>query len=138
MHETTLATLSPAELAAAFNTVYTDYVVPFVVNEAWARQHVAANSIALEHSPLWLDDSGALVALAALGVRGERGWVGGFGVAPDYRGQGLSRQLARATLDRARQASLRRVQLEVITSNARAIRTYERAGFVRTRDLLIL
>jgi GNAT superfamily N-acetyltransferase len=138
MHETTLSTLTPAELAAAYNLVYSDYVVPFVVSEAWARQYVPANGIALEHSPLWLDDNGAVVALAALGVRGERGWVGGFGVAPDHRGQGLSQQLARVALDHAREVGLRQVQLEVITTNARAIRTYERVGFVRTRDLLIL
>ena len=89
MHETTLAVLSPAELAAAFNTVYTDYVVPFMVGEAWARQHVAANSIALEHSPLWRDDAGAVVGLAALGVRGDRGWVGGLGIAPAHRGRAV-------------------------------------------------
>jgi ribosomal protein S18 acetylase RimI-like enzyme len=138
MHETDLTNVPPADLAAAFNTVYTDYVIPFTVGEAWARQHLAANGIAPEGSILWRDDAGATVGLALLGVRGERGWVGGFGIAPDYRGQGLSHRLIGATLDRARRLGLRRVQLEVITTNSRAIAVYERAGFARTRDLLIL
>lgn len=138
MHETNLSALSAAEIAAAYNTVYTDYVIPFSMDEARARQHVAAYSIAPEHSILWRDDAGAVVGMAVLGVRGERGWVGGFGIAPGYRGQGLSHRLIEATLDRARQAGLRRVQLEVFTTNPRAIRAYERAGFAHTRDLLIL
>lgn len=50
----------------------------------------------------------------------------------------MSGRLIAALLDRARGAGLRRVQLEVVTTNERAIRTYERAGFRRTRELLIL
>jgi RimJ/RimL family protein N-acetyltransferase len=138
LRESDLAGLNAVELAAAFNTVYTDYVVPFVMSEAAARQHVASYAIAPERSILWRDPSGAVVGLAALGVRGERGWVGGFGIAPDWRGRGLSGPLLARLLELARAGGLRRVQLEVITSNARAIRTYERAGFRRTRDLLFL
>jgi RimJ/RimL family protein N-acetyltransferase len=138
MRETTLATLSHAELAAAFTRVYQDYLIPFVVDAAWAGPYIAANDIILEHSPLWLDDDGAVVALAGLGRREARGWVGGFGVAPEYRGQGLAARLIEALLRSARDAGLAEVQLEVITGNTRAIRTYERAGFVHTRDLRIL
>lgn len=138
MRETTLATLNHAELAAAFTNVYQDYLVPFVVDASWAGPHVASNDLDLDHSPLWLDDNGAVVALAALGRRGARGWVGGFGVTPGYRGQGLAARLIDALLRSARDAGLAEVQLEVIAGNTRAIRTYERVGFVRTRDLRIL
>ncbi len=138
MYESDSTGLSSAELAAAFNIVYADYAVPFTMTEAAARRHVAAHAIAPDRSILWRDDAGEVVGLAALGVRGERGWVGGFGLAPAWRGRGLSGVLLGQLLDRAREAGLRRVQLEVITTNARAIRTYERAGFGRARELLIL
>lgn len=138
MHESDLTGLSAADLAAAFNLVYTDYVIPFSMSEAAMRQHVAAHAIARDRSLLWRDDAGAIIGLGVLAVRGERGWVGGFGLAPNWRGRGLSGTLISALLDRARGVGLRRVQLEVVTTNTRAIRTYERAGFRRTRELLIL
>jgi RimJ/RimL family protein N-acetyltransferase len=138
MHESDLTALSATDLAAAYNLVYSDYVVPFAMSVAAARQHVATYAIALDRSLLWRDDAGEIIGLGALGIRGERGWVGGFGLAPDWRGRGLSGRLIAALLDRARGAGLRRVQLEVVTTNERAIRTYERAGFRRTRELLLL
>ena len=138
LRESDLTGLNAVELAAAFNTAYTEYVVPFVMSEAAARQHVAAYAIAPERSILWRDPSGAGVGLAALGMRGDRGWVGGFGIAPAWRGRGLSGPLLARLLERARAGGLRRVQLEVITSNERPIRTYERAGFRRTRELVFL
>ena len=138
MHELDLAGLSMGELAAAYNVVYTDYIIPFAMSEVAVRQHVAAHAIALDHSLLWRDDAGEIVGLGALGVREERGWVGGFGLTSGWRGRGLSGALMAALLDRARGAGLRRVQLEAITTNERAIRTYERAGFRRKRELLIL
>src|SRR6476646_7300501 len=100
MHESDLTGLSAAEIAAAFNLVYTDYLVPFVMSEAAARYHVAAYAIDLARSLLWRDDAGSISGLGALGVRGERGWVGGFGLAPASRGRGLSGALMTSLLDR--------------------------------------
>ena len=137
MRETTLATLNPAGFAAAFNLVYQDYLVPFVVDAAWAPRHIAGNDLDLAQSPLWLDDAGQVVGLAALGCRDARGWVGGFGVAPDYRGKGLAQGLILALLEAARQRGLSEVQLEVIKGNTRAVRTYERAGFAHIREVRI-
>ena len=137
MRETTLATLSPAEFAAAYNTVYQDYLVPFVVDAAWAPSFIAGNDLDLAHSPLWLDDDGGIVGLAALGRRDSRGWVGGFGIAPAHRGKGLAQGLIAALLRAARQRGLSQVQLEVITGNTRAIRTYERAEFAHIREVRI-
>lgn len=65
------------------------------------------------------------------GVSGARGWGGGFGVAPRYRGQGMSHGLMGALLDHARRIGVRDVALEVLVQNAPAIRTYK-GGASRT------
>ncbi len=137
MNITTLADLDDAAFGAAFTAVYAGYPLPMAMDAAGARRHIVHYAIDRAHSPLWLDDDRGVIALAALGVRGARGWVGGFGVVPSYRGRGLSHRLMAETLAQARILGLRAVQLEVLTTNTRAIRAYERAGFVRVRDLRI-
>jgi ribosomal protein S18 acetylase RimI-like enzyme len=134
---TTIAALDADALAAAFLRVYEDYVVPVQTTPEWLQNHIAANDVGREDSPLWLDEEGRGAALGLMGIRGERGWIGGFGVAVTHRGQGLSRALARNMLERAARRGLRQVQLEVITGNALAIRTYLGAGFATRRDLLV-
>ena len=54
----------------------------------------------------------------------------GMGLLPHVRGQGLGRRLAQATIDAARARGVERVELEVFATNVRAIRLYERLGFV--------
>lgn len=126
------------ELAAAFNAVYEDYVMPVNVSADWVQAHVAANDIDLSASPYWTTAAGAPIGLSLLGIRGERGWIGGFGIAKDHRGQGLSHRLLATATDIARAHELHRVQLEVITTNPRAIHAYEAGGFVHERELLVL
>ena len=53
-----------------------------------------------------------------------------MGVHKDYRGQGIGTRLLGATLDAAEKYGLERVELEVYTSNTRAIRLYEKRGFI--------
>ena len=98
MRMTTLAALDDEARRDAFNRVYEGYLVPLRLTTAQVTRHFEVNDIALAHSPVWLNEDGAPLALAALGLRGERGWVGGFGVAPLARGQGLGRRLIAATL----------------------------------------
>jgi GNAT superfamily N-acetyltransferase len=135
--KTVLSTLDAAALTRAANRVYEDYVVPFHMSEEQAASHVATNDIRLDASPLWLDAEGGVAGLGFLGVRGKRGWVGGFGIAPAHRGQRLSHALAGEMLERAAALGLSAVQLEVITRNPHAVRTYLRAGFVQRRDLRV-
>lgn len=137
MQRTTLATQSWPDLTDAFNRIYQQYVMPFQMSEDQLRRHFSRNDIALEHSPLWLDDEGNVIALAALGIRDERGWIGGFGVAVPYRGRGVSHRLIAAVREGVRGLGLATVQLEVISTNAAAIRTYERGGFTTRRTLRV-
>jgi ribosomal protein S18 acetylase RimI-like enzyme len=54
----------------------------------------------------------------------------GMGVHRDYRRQGLGTGLLESTLGAAKEFGVERVELEVYTSNTRAIRLYEKFGFV--------
>lgn len=60
------------------------------------------------------------------------GWTRlGLCLRPDLCGQGLGPSFTRAIVGRALQRSpLNKIDLEVMTSNSRAIRTYLKAGFV--------
>lgn len=55
----------------------------------------------------------------------------GIGVLPEYRGQGIGRRLLRAVAAKARAKGITRIELEARDDNERAVRVYERAGFVR-------
>lgn len=55
----------------------------------------------------------------------------GMGLLPAYRGQGLGRRLIEAAIAKAREAGMVRVEFGVHADNARAIRLYEKVGFVR-------
>jgi len=55
----------------------------------------------------------------------------GMGVLPAWRGRGIGRALLSASLEKARNRGLTRVELEARVDNDAAIMLYERAGFVR-------
>jgi RimJ/RimL family protein N-acetyltransferase len=88
------------------------------------------------------NDSAQFVALA-----GERvvGWADvfpawaqaiahcgslGMGVLPEFRGKGLGERLLLACISKAWSKGITRIELEARADNARAIRLYERLGFV--------
>jgi ribosomal protein S18 acetylase RimI-like enzyme len=119
-------TISIDELAALFNAGYEGYVVPFRVDAAQLENMIAAWQIDLSRSRI---APGGGVAL--LGIRGERGWIGGLGVVPAARRRGVGRALMEAVLAEAPPE----VTLEVIEENEPAIRLYEDLGFERVRIL---
>ncbi|TCU40001.1 GNAT family N-acetyltransferase [Rhizobium azibense] len=54
----------------------------------------------------------------------------GMGIISAHRGQGIGSRLMETTLKQAREYNIIRVELSVHADNARAIRLYEKAGFV--------
>ncbi len=56
----------------------------------------------------------------------------GICVAPDARGRGLGTRLLRALCDHGAHLGIDRIRLDVIDTNPRARRLYEREGFVAT------
>ena len=62
----------------------------------------------------------------------HRGEIWGVYVAPEARGQGVGSRLLEAAIAYGRdELGLLQLHLEAISSNAEAVRSYERAGFVR-------
>jgi hypothetical protein len=88
------------------------------------------------------DPEGTFVGMTLIGARGTRGWCGGFGIAPAFRGHGAGKRLAREMVETARASGLRSLQLEVLAQNEAARAIYESAGLtvrrrVRTIEIAI-
>jgi RimJ/RimL family protein N-acetyltransferase len=130
-------TLSFDELASAFNASFAGYFYPQQMTGASFARRVRLEQIDLEHSLLAFDGE-TFVGLALLGIRGARGWCGGFGVVPDRRGRGHAGEMMTALLSEATDCGLKHLSLEVLSRNTPAIHLYERAGMRVTRELLIL
>lgn len=118
------------ELAALFSAGYEGYYVPVHVDEAALAFMVGAWDIDLSRSCVALRGD-ELLGMTMLGVRADRGWIGGLGVVVGERRSGVGRALMEAVLARAPAD----VSLEVIEQNEPAIGLYESLGFERTRIL---
>jgi hypothetical protein len=92
------STVTTDALVEAWNAAYAGSFVDVSRDVPGLRAHVEAGSIDLGTSVV-LRDGGRPIALSLLGARpvdtsdaaaGERGWIGGFGVAPSHRGPVLA------------------------------------------------
>ena len=131
------ATVSLEAYAAAFTEAFRGYYHPVSHDASTLARRIRFEHYDLENSLLALD-GGEVAGIAALAVRGSRGWCAGLGVVPGQRGRGRGRELMLALLERARAAGLSRLTLEVMAVNTPARRLYEWAGMSVTRDLLVM
>lgn len=53
----------------------------------------------------------------------------GMGILPEYRGMGIGVRLMKAALMQAKKCKLEKVELQVYTSNKRAVALYKKMGF---------
>lgn len=123
-----------AELAEIFNAGYEGYFTPFTLDEAAFRFMVTTSDDDLDASRVAVVD-GEPAGICKLAIRGDRGWIGGIGVATAHRGTGVGEALMREVIDVARSRGLRELWLEVLTPNVPAIRLYEKLGFETVRDV---
>ena len=74
-----------------------------------------------------------VIAASVLGFseRGHDGHVTRFGITvhDDYQNLGLGKKLTRYMIDIARAKELKKVALEVVTHNSRAVKVYQDCGF---------
>jgi ribosomal protein S18 acetylase RimI-like enzyme len=121
--------------ANLINAAYADYYVPMHLTADGMRSVDDLYDVDLARSVVAYD-RGEPVGMALLSRRGGRGWVSGVGVLPGWRRRGIGRLLMETVLERAREAGVRQVALEVIAQNSAARALYVKLGFVERRELL--
>lgn len=127
---------SHIQLSAMHNASFQGYFVPLEMTAEMSADFWRINQIDAIRSVVMHDSQGTFVGMARMGLRGDRGWCGGFGIVPAFRGSGASLLLAEQMVRVARESGLITLQLEVLTQNVRAMKLYEKVGFVRSRRLL--
>lgn len=135
MRRATFADAPASQGAAALNRVFQNYLVPMNFSPEQLHLHMTYNDVDAGASPVWSDEQGSVVAAGLLAIRGKRGWIGGFGVAPEYRGKGYARQLLTHMIDAGRERALETIALEVLQENTPAIGLYRSGGFEVVREL---
>lgn len=126
-----------AERTRLWNLGYDGYFVPVQFTEAQMGTWTRCADFDLDHSLVLVDGDGP-AGFSYLGVRGTRGWIGGFGITPEFRGKGLAYTLFADHVAHIRSSMpLTSVQLEVLVENW-AWKVYARAGFAKTRRLTVL
>lgn len=131
------AAVSFDQLVQAFNDGYTGYLLPVQVDELELRHHIQQYDIVLNLSCITMQ-ADLVTGVGLLAVRDQRGWVGGLGVHPDYRRQGVGRELMHALIQQSRALGLSAIQLEVLEKNDAARRLYLDIGFADVRKLHVL
>lgn len=129
--------LSFERFTAAFNRAYSDYFTPIVMTVPAFQALIARENLDLDASVAALDGH-EIVGTGMLGIRGDQGWIGGMGVIPSRRRQGIGRHMMQYLLHQARQRGLAELQLEVIEANTGAQALYRTLGFQDARYLHIL
>jgi ribosomal protein S18 acetylase RimI-like enzyme len=128
------AAFSDDELAELFSAAYADYVVPFTVDAAAFGSLIETFDLDRNASRVAVSDNQP-IGLVNLGLRGSDGWIGGLGVVPAWRQQGIGRKLMEAAHDEARRRGGERVWLEVIVENTKAVALYEQLGYAHVREV---
>lgn len=131
-----VARLAPPDRLALWNAAYSGYIAPLTFDQALLDRHVRRGGLDLERSVVGSVD-GEDFGLSMAAFRDRRVWIGGFGVAPDFRRRGLATRLLAAHLERLDAGGGSEVWLEVIEANP-AREVYRRCGFEEMRELQVL
>lgn len=129
--------ISFAAFVRTFNAAYADYFLAIELDTKRMRTLIERDAIDLEASQVVLQDDQP-VGVGMLAIEQGRGWIGGLGVLPNYRGHGLGRALMEGLLEAARLRNVAQVYLEVLTQNTKAYNLYRSLGFQTVRRLLVL
>jgi len=133
--------------AADFSTLYecflvafSDYQVDMQVSEQRFAQRLARDGVQMEISAAAFDDD----RMIGFYINGNGEWQGkqtaydaGTGVVPDYRNQGVAKELFAFTESKLRELPVSEYLLEVLTTNERAVALYRKLGFVETRRFAV-
>jgi len=86
----------------------------------------------LRVNPEWFligEENGVIISSCMAGYEGHRGWINYLAVAPHGQRRGIATQMMHEAERLLREAGCPKINLQVRSSNASAIRFYESIGF---------
>lgn len=123
-------------LAEVFSRVFEGYTIPISPDPSILAARIRQEQIDLVASKVVRAPSSEVVGIALVALRGNACRLAGMGIMASWRGRGVGQELMNHVLDEARARGDRRMVLEVIERNTRAVLLYERCGFVPSRRLI--
>lgn len=132
--------LQASQLCSAMNAAFSDYVVPLSLTEDKFQEFQKQRGFSGEHS--FVAMSGEEIAAfwfsgAPLSSYENHAYTLSVGTVPAHRRKGLSRQLLQKVKERQTADGGRGLQLEVITTNEKAVNAYRDFGFHVRRTLRV-
>lgn len=121
-------------LLETFNDAFSDYDVPMHMDRSQLVRHMSIIGCSLEDS-VGLFDEDELVGFLLVARRSAIAYDGGTGIRPAYRGQGLAHLLIEEAVKHTAKRGCTSFVLEVLDTNERAKKLYEKHGFVTVRTL---
>jgi ribosomal protein S18 acetylase RimI-like enzyme len=134
-----LAECTIQDIISAWNRGFEGYFVQIDMNPELFFNRLVNEGLSLMHSIVAFEGEEP-VAIVLNGFRVVDGkktaWNGGTGIETSYRGSGVSKQLMEEILKIYSEERVEIATLEAIKENERAIRLYEKFGYVRTDTLV--
>lgn len=135
----TLEKTDTKDIVNTFNQSFSDYFIPFELNQEQLTSKMIADKTDLELS-VGVFEQGDLVAFILHGfdVRNSQKLIynGGTGVIPEKRGFGLTKQMYQFILPILTKKGINKLLLEVIAQNTPAIKSYQQVGFKTIREVI--
>ncbi|UCE45718.1 MAG: GNAT family N-acetyltransferase [Methanobacteriota archaeon] len=122
-------------LVEAQADIFADYIIPFRSSRKFFMDFLRSvggridDIIVAKHQD-------AIIGYVNPVIDGNEAWIGGLGVVPSFRGQGIGRRLMEAAEEGARLRGVEEIILEVIEGNSAASRLYARLGYTEARKYL--
>lgn len=127
------------EAVSLWNRGFEGYYFPMNTDVFSYTQRLANEGLSPDLCVVAFDNEQA-VGFVLNGIRmvGDQkiAWNGGTGVIPEYRHQGVGRQLMKATFDVYREEKVQLAMLEAIKANENAIKLYQQMGYAIVDELV--
>ncbi|MFC2082466.1 GNAT family N-acetyltransferase [Candidatus Bipolaricaulota bacterium] len=136
---TTLASVDKSQIYRAFMEAFADYAMDASgTKEEALLLRMAKNSVDFEAS-VGAYEGEHLVGFTLIGIDTIDGlstaYDAGTGIVPDFRGQGLAKQMFDHALPELQARGVKRFLLEVLQGNEPAVKAYQKSGFSIDREL---
>lgn len=121
-------------LLTLINEVFDNYPIPVNWTEREFEMDMIENRISLEDS-FFIYQDGLPIGFIVIAKNKEKARIDSMGVKSEYRGTGSAELLLQSTLENLKWKKVESVLLEVMETEQRAIRFYEKHGFCHERKL---